>query len=71
MEWIKDQLAFCTPFLVGQDKPKRLAIKAPVKVAPLLPPQPTSSTPNLGTVRSVRNVSFSVTFLAFKDNNNY
>lgn len=61
-DWVSEpyQLACWTPRRVGQESPRRLAIRAAVKVEPLLPPQPTSITPNCGTLRLVRKLSFSV-----------
>lgn len=44
------------PVLVLQVRPSLLASTAAVTVVPLLPPQPTSITPSLGTFLSVRNV---------------
>lgn len=45
-----------TPVLVLHVRPSLFASTAAVTVVPLLPPQPTSITPSLGTRLSVRNV---------------
>lgn len=50
----------CTPVLVLHVIPSLLASTAAVTVVPLLPPQPTSMTPSLGTFLSVRNVKWVV-----------
>lgn len=57
--FLKTECLFFTlmPVLVFQVRPSLLASTAAVTVLPLLPPQPTSMTPSLGTWRSVRNVN--------------
>lgn len=53
-----DQLACLTPSFVSHESLSLLASKAAVMVVPLLPPHPTSITPNFGTLMSVLMRSF-------------